>query len=87
MATVPIARLTNESFAKGLRLTAPTAEKAVYAFLGIPYAEPPVDSLRFKPTKHLNLWKGKRDCTKYGKLCYVSFGYNLNSYIYNIYLI
>ncbi|KAK6338519.1 hypothetical protein TWF730_002582 [Orbilia blumenaviensis] len=38
-------------------------------FLGIPYAEPPVGSLRFRPPKHLNT-KRTVVAAKYGNWCY-----------------
>ena len=35
-------------------------------FKGIPYAEPPVGELRFKPSIRKNPWSGILDCTKFG---------------------
>jgi len=35
-------------------------------FKGIPYAEPPVGELRFKPSIRKNPWSGVLDCTKFG---------------------
>ena len=37
-----------------------------YAFMGIPYAAPPVGDLRFKPPQPAKSWKGIRDATKPG---------------------
>ena len=41
----------------------------VRAYLGIPYAAPPVDGLRWKPPVDAAGWKGTRDATKYGARC------------------
>ena len=39
----------------------------VSVFRGIPYAQPPVADLRFRPTQSLELWDGERDCSEYGE--------------------
>lgn len=39
------------------------------AFLGIPYAAPPVGDLRWKPPERAVKWKGTRDATKFGPAC------------------
>ncbi|NP_001306897.1 acetylcholinesterase-like precursor [Saccoglossus kowalevskii] len=44
-------------------------EKYVDQYLGIPYATPPVDELRFKPTTPHQPWKGTLNGTRYGKGC------------------
>jgi para-nitrobenzyl esterase len=36
---------------------------------GIPYAEPPVGNLRFRPTRLKNSWTDVLDATKYGPPC------------------
>ncbi|MFZ0745142.1 MAG: carboxylesterase/lipase family protein [Terracidiphilus sp.] len=41
----------------------------VRAFLGIPYAAPPVGDLRWKAPQPPAMWKGKRDATQYGSRC------------------
>lgn len=38
----------------------------VVQFLGIPYAAPPVGTLRFRPTEPLPRWEGVRDCRRPG---------------------
>ncbi|MEQ1785338.1 MAG: carboxylesterase family protein, partial [Hyphomonadaceae bacterium] len=43
--------------------------KGVLAFKGIPYAAPPVGSLRWKPPVAPVKWAGFRDATKYGDIC------------------
>src|SRR6516225_1448693 len=40
-----------------------------HAFLGLPYAAPPVDGLRWKPPAAPDRWRGTRDATKYGFHC------------------
>merc|ERR1712156_793614 len=44
---------------------------SVHQFLNIPYAEPPVDELRWRPPKSLvtTSWKGTYDGTKWGNAC------------------
>lgn len=41
--------------------------KEVRAYLGIPYAAPPVGDLRWKPPQPIVPWSGVRDCTQYSK--------------------
>jgi para-nitrobenzyl esterase len=41
----------------------------VRAFLGLPYAAPPVGDLRWKAPQPAAKWKGDRDATKYGAHC------------------
>ena len=47
----------------------PTGQKKppVHAFLGVPYAAPPVGRLRFSAPEKLKLWTGTRKATEYGK--------------------
>lgn len=42
----------------------------VKAFLGLPYAMPPVGDLRWKAPEPPAKWEGERDGTKYGARCY-----------------
>src|SRR5579859_3773994 len=42
----------------------------VKAFLGLPYAAPPVADLRWKAPQPPAKWKGARDATHYGAHCY-----------------
>jgi para-nitrobenzyl esterase len=39
------------------------------AFLGIPYATPPVGELRWKPPKPVSKWTGTRKATEFGATC------------------
>ena len=41
----------------------------VAEFLGIPYAAPPIDALRWKPPQAAAAWKGTRQATTYGSTC------------------
>ncbi|MFZ1012808.1 MAG: carboxylesterase family protein, partial [Terracidiphilus sp.] len=41
----------------------------VKAFLGLPYAAPPVGDLRWKAPEAAAKWKGTRDATKFGAHC------------------
>ncbi|GKT51246.1 lipase 1 [Colletotrichum spaethianum] len=48
-------------------------------FLGIPYAQPPVDDLRFRVPQPLNSsWEGTRNATEYSPLC---FGYGSDTWV------
>ena len=42
---------------------------SVYEFLGIPYARPPVDSLRWKPPRDPEAWSGLLDATAFAPVC------------------
>jgi para-nitrobenzyl esterase len=44
-------------------------EGKVKAFLGLPYAAPPVGDLRWKAPDPPAKWKGERDATKFGAYC------------------
>jgi para-nitrobenzyl esterase len=45
------------------------AGRSEAAFLGIPYAAPPVGELRWKPPQPVNKWKGTRQATQFGSAC------------------
>lgn len=48
------------------------ADGQVRAFLGIPFAAPPVGPLRWKPPQPAVKWHGVRDATHFGSRCYQS---------------
>nr|CAD7257597.1 unnamed protein product [Timema shepardi] len=43
--------------------------KIFNAFQGIPYAKPPIKSLRFEPPQQVDPWSGVLDATKEGHIC------------------
>lgn len=44
--------------------------KNVYAFFGIPFAQPPIFNLRFQPPKPVESWNGVRPAIEYGPICW-----------------
>ena len=65
--TGPTVKLTNGTVAG-------TASNGIATFLGIPYAAPPIGSLRFrKPAPHAS-WSGVRDATARGNTCVMGSG-------------
>ena len=63
----PKVQLSKEASLRGFVTHARGSDKPVNAFLGIPYAAPPIMDRRFKPPQPVALWDGERDATKYGE--------------------
>ncbi|XP_060095207.1 acetylcholinesterase-like [Heteronotia binoei] len=60
--------ITSSGPVQGKRLT--TSSGMVTAFLGIPYAEPPVGSLRFQKPRPHKPWSHILEATSFGNSCY-----------------
>ncbi|XP_049810114.1 para-nitrobenzyl esterase-like isoform X4 [Schistocerca nitens] len=56
------------------------------AFLGIPYAEPPLGILRFQAPQRLTSWEGIRNATQYGSDCVQSSGGSEDCLYLNVYV-
>ena len=52
-----------------IRGTTESKSPAVIVFRGIPFAEPPVGELRWKPPQKVKSWEGIKDCTKFAPSC------------------
>ncbi|XP_028818345.1 cholinesterase-like [Denticeps clupeoides] len=61
---------TTRGKVRGVRLPVPDESGSVVAFLGIPYAKPPVKELRFKPPHSPSYWSGVREATSFASACY-----------------
>ena len=70
-AAAPVAQVKNGSYT-GVH----SPEYNQDFFLGMPYAQPPIGDLRFKPPVSLNAsWSEKKQATQYSKaVCRVPFG-------------
>lgn len=55
--------------ADGALLGRETGDPGVQAFMGIPYATPPVGPLRWRPPQPPAPWSGVRDATRFGPAC------------------
>ena len=63
---------TEKGRVRGIRYHLPSLNKAVDAFLGIPFAKPPVGHLRFRHPQPLDSWVGIFNATKLPNSCYQS---------------
>ncbi|XP_056356692.1 fatty acyl-CoA hydrolase precursor, medium chain-like isoform X1 [Oenanthe melanoleuca] len=54
---------------RGYQFQVDTAERTVNVFLGLPFAKPPVGSLRFSEPQPPEPWQGVRDATSYPPMC------------------
>src|ERR1035441_7535271 len=52
-----------------------TADQKVIAYKGIPYAQPPVEELRWRPPQPMGKWKHVLAATDFGSHCIQSGGY------------
>lgn len=48
----------------------PVLDGEVRAFLGIPYAKPPEENLRFRTPQPADPWQGVKDATNYANTCF-----------------
>jgi para-nitrobenzyl esterase len=60
------------------------AEGKVHAFKGIPYAAPPVGTLRWKPPLPAPTWKGVRDASEFGAACIQPKGKSESIYFWSL---
>lgn len=59
----------HEGSIRGTTLTSIRSKRPFFAFMGIPYAKPPVGELRFKAPHPVEPWSGIRNTTKEGSSC------------------
>ncbi|KAG1938284.1 uncharacterized protein ces2b [Pimephales promelas] len=60
---------TKSGVLKGSHMKAKGKDTVVHSYLGIPFAKPPVGSLRFAPPQPAEKWFGVRDATKQPLMC------------------
>lgn len=65
----PVATLSPTASLRGLEVLARRSSNPIAAFLGVPFAQPPIGRLRFAPPVPLELWTGVKDATKFGPIC------------------
>lgn len=58
---------TKTGYIQGFNQT--VLDREIATFLGIPYAQPPVGSLRFREPIPVRRWQGTRESTSFGKAC------------------
>ncbi|KAG8510038.1 Carboxylesterase 5A, partial [Galemys pyrenaicus] len=63
-------RNTRLGWVQGKQVPVLGSTMPVNVFLGVPYAAPPLGSLRFEKPKPALPWNGSRDATSYPKLCF-----------------
>ena len=61
---------TEKGRLRGIRYHLPSMNKAVDAFLGIPFAKPPLGHLRFRHPEPIEKWSGIYNATKLPNSCY-----------------
>jgi para-nitrobenzyl esterase len=76
LTATPNRPMSNTTVAPDTQVDAPagavrgTMAGGVRVFRGIPFAQPPVGPLRWKPPLPLARWKGVRDATEFGPACH-----------------
>ncbi|XP_066541724.1 cholinesterase-like [Hoplias malabaricus] len=60
---------TNKGKVQGVKLSVPGSYEFVVGFLGIPYAKPPLRSLRFSRPEPADAWSGVWDATHFSNSC------------------
>lgn len=66
----PLIVSTDKGKVRGLKLNVNSAGNVVDAWFGIPYAQPPTGSLRFKRPQEIGKWDGIYDATVLPHSCY-----------------
>jgi len=72
----PKTSMSHATLAPGPQVNAPagavrgTTDGSIRVFKGIPFAQPPVGPLRWKPPVPLPRWSGVREATEFGPACY-----------------
>jgi len=69
ISTPAIAFPPTAKTAQGTAQGQPAADGKTIAFLGLPYAAPPIGDLRFRPPAPPAAWKGLRDATQFAHRC------------------
>ncbi|XP_020845080.1 cocaine esterase-like [Phascolarctos cinereus] len=62
-------RTTESGQIQGTQISIEAIDKSVNAFLGIPFAKPPVGALRFSPPQPPDSWSNVRDTTSQPSMC------------------
>ncbi|NXS08381.1 SASB hydrolase, partial [Neodrepanis coruscans] len=60
---------TKSGRVRGYQFRVDSAQRSVNVFLGLPFAKPPVGSLRFSEPQPPEPWEGVRDATAYPPMC------------------
>jgi len=61
---------TESGRVRGIRHRAPHLRRPVDAYLGIPFAKPPLNSLRFRPPQPIEKWRNIYNATRQPNSCY-----------------
>ena len=61
---------TESGRVRGHRHRAPYLRRPVDAYLGIPFAKPPLNSLRFRPPQPIEKWRNIYNATRLPNSCY-----------------